>query len=167
MVTVRRKKIEDCADFEHVMTVSWNESYKGILSEELLNGLIFSEKNRTERSIREFDINNNHQFVLDDNGTVVGFVIVGPSNVIEYDRCGEIYALYIINAYKGNGYGKKLVEAGKKELKEMGFNRMVIGCFEKNPSNDFYKHLGGSFFKKRFRDFFECDENLYFFDSLD
>lgn len=61
----------------------------------------------------------------------------------EYNNCGEIFALYVLKEYKSNGYGKKLVEVATKELKEMGFDKMKIACLKGNPSNEFYKHIGG------------------------
>jgi hypothetical protein len=31
----------------------------------------------------------------------------------------------------------------------MGYTKMIIGCLNNNPSNNFYKHLGGKFIKTR------------------
>lgn len=82
----------------------------------------------------------------------------------EYDNCGEIFALYILKEHKGNGYGKKLVEAATKELKEMGFDKMIIACLKGNPSNEFYKHIGGEYIKDREYKRLHLPENIYYYD---
>ena len=79
---------------------------------------------------------------------------------------GEIYSLYIINGYKGYGYGKKLMKVGINELREIGCNKMLIGCLQGNPSNEFYKHIGGKFIKTRFFQKLDLIENVYFFENI-
>ena len=44
---------------------------------------------------------------------------------------------------------KKLIEAGISELKEMNFDKMVIGCLVGNPSNEFYKQNNKKYIKQR------------------
>ena len=81
-------------------------------------------------------------------------------------RKTEIFALYIINKYKGKGYGRKLVEAVKKELKSMGYNKMIIACLKGNPSNEFYKHIGGIHIKDGLYKRLQLPENVYYFDEI-
>ena len=96
----------------------------------------------------------------------MGFVNVGPSDEADYENCGEIHAIYIINGYKGYGFGKKLIEVGIKELKSIGFNKMVIGCLVGNPSNEFYKHIGGKYIKQRIFEKLQLPENVYYFEKI-
>ena len=49
----------------------------------------------------------------------------------------------------------------------MGFDKFVVGCLENNPTNDFYRHLGGKFIKKRFFEKLNLFENLYVFSDLE
>ena len=104
--------------------------------------------------------------VLEVDGKVIGFVNVGSTDEKEYDNCGELHAIYIINGYKGNGFGKKLINIGIEELKKMGYNKMIIGCLEGNPSNEFYKHIGGEFIKKRVFKKLNLPENVYYFNKI-
>lgn len=46
-------------------------------------------------SYEKFDVNNNHQFVLEIDNEVVGFVKFGVSEDEQFENCGEIFALYI------------------------------------------------------------------------
>lgn len=163
---IRKRKREDCASIAKVVTIAWNETYKGIVSNDFLKGLYLNEEQRAINSYNNFNEANNHQYVLEVNGNVVGFVNVGKADEKEYDNCGELYAIYIINEYKGKGYGKKLFETGVNELKNMGFDKMVIGCLDKNSSNDFYKHLGGKFIKQRIFEKLQLSENVYYFENI-
>ena len=163
---IRKKERKDCADVAHVVTVAWNETYKGIVADDFLEGLYLNEEQRAINSYNKFDENDNHQYVLEVDGKVIGFINVGSTDEKGYDNCGELHAIYIINGYKGNGYGKKLINIGIEELKKMGYNKMIIGCLEGNPSNEFYKHIGGKFIKKRVFEKLNLPENVYYFDKI-
>ena len=117
-----------------------------------------------------FNEKENHQYVLEADDKVVGFINVGSTDETDYDNCGEIHAVYIINGYKGYGFGKKLIEAGINELKEMNFDKMVIGCLVGNPSNEFYKHMGGKLVKQIpfivKKSGQELTENIYYYESI-
>jgi len=163
---IRKKERKDCADVAHVVTVAWNETYKGIVPDEFLNNLYSNEEKRAKNSYNNFNEKENHQYVLEVDNKVVGFVNVGLSDETDYENCGEIHAVYIINRYKGHGYGKKLIDAGIQELKSMNFDKMVIGCLDGNPSNEFYKHLGGKFIKTRIFEKLQLPENVYYFEKI-
>ncbi len=163
---IRKKERKDCADVAHVVTVAWNETYRGIVPDEFLDNLYTNEEERAKNSFSNFNEKENHQFVLEVDDKVVGFINVGSSDETDYENCGEIHAVYIINGYKGHGYGKKLIDAGIQELKSMNFDKMVIGCLDGNPSNEFYKHLGGKFIKTRIFEKLQLPENVYYFEKI-
>ena len=163
---IRKKEKKDCMDVAHVVTVAWNETYRGIVPDSFLDNLYTSEKERGTNSYNKFNEQDNHQYVLEVDNKVVGFINVGLSDEKEYENCGEIYALYIINGYKGYGFGKKLIDAGIKELKEMNYDKMVIGCLVGNPSNEFYKHIGGKLIKTRIFEKLQLPENVYYFEKI-
>ena len=114
--------------------------------------------------INNFDENNNHQIVLEINNEIVGFVNFNITEDPEFTNCGEIIALYIISKYKGLGLGKKLVNEAINELKDMGCNKMIIACLKGNPSNEFYKHIGGKYIKDGEFKRLNLPENIYYFD---
>lgn len=124
---IRRKEKEDCVSVAHVVTIAGNETYKGIVNDDFLNSLYKNEEQRANNLYNNFSAKDNHQLVLEVDNEVVGFVNVRATDDTDYDRCGEIYAIYIIGDYKGKGFGKKLFEAGITELKKMGFNKMIVG----------------------------------------
>jgi len=163
---IRRRNKNDCKDIAHIVTVSWNETYKGIVPDWFLEELKNNENERAEKSYNEFDENNNNQFVLEVDNEVAGFVNFGAAHDEEYKNCGEIIALYIISKYKGNGFGRKLVEEAVKELKILGFDKMIIACLKGNPSNEFYKHIGGKYVKDGIYKRLKLPENVYYYEKI-
>jgi len=106
---------------------------------------------------------NNNCYVLEVDNKIVGFIRFGE---YEKDKSkGTIYALYILEDYKGFGYGKKLLNSAFNKLKRDGYNEVIIGCLVGNKSNEFYKHLGGKLIGSINSNLngLELKENLYIF----
>ncbi len=146
---IRKSNKEDCKTIAHLVTVSWNETYRNIVNDEFLNNMINTEEIRYKNSYNSFNEKENHQYVLEVNDNIVGFIKVIHSSDIEYNNCAEIQALYILEGYKKNGFGKKLIDKAKQEAKNMGFNNILIGCLEKNSANKFYTSIGAKLVKTR------------------
>ena len=163
---IRKRKKEDCYNIAHIVTISWNDTYKGIVPDWFLEELKTNEKQRAEKALYEYDENNNNYFVLEIEKKVVGFVWYGKTEDPEFNNCGEIIALYIFSQYKGYGYGKKLIEASIGEFKKLGFNKMIVACLKGNPSNEFYKHIGGMYIKDGEFKRLSLPENIYLFKSI-
>ena len=163
-MNIRRRTIDDCASIAHIVTVCWNETYRGIVNNEFLDNLYKNEEERVISSKNKFNENDNHQFVLDVDDNIVGWINVGSSDYGE--DYGEIHAIYIMKEYQGKGYGRLLINEGIKELKRMGYHKMVIGCLDGNKSNDFYKHIGGNFVEQRIFEKLGLPENVYVFNEI-
>lgn len=167
-VVIRKKNKEDCIYVQKIITKSWQDTYKGIVNDDFLNLLSENEEERIIASQNSFDENNNQELVLEINKKIVGFVKYGKANDDNYKGYGEINALYILNQFKGHGYGKLLVQEAVKKLILNGFDKMIIGCLDGNPSNDFYKHLGGKLDTIRTitRGDQDLVENVYVFEGI-
>lgn len=164
---IRKSTKEDSFSIAHVVTVAWNETYKGIVPSWYLEELKTNEKERGQKLYNLFDENKNRTFVLQADDKVVGFVRYGLTEDEEFDKtCGEIFALYIIAKYKGYGFGKKLVSSAVNEIKNLGCNKMLIACLKGNPSNDFYKHMGGKYVKDGVFKKLNLPENVFLFKNI-
>ena len=160
---IRKATEEDCKFIARITTISWNETYKGIVPEWFLKELKENEEKRIKTMTNNFNENKKYLLLEVDN-EVVGFVKYNKSNDKDYDNCGEIIALYIIKKYHGNGYGKKLVDEAVRELKNMKCDKMLISCLKENPTNEFYKHIGGKYIKDSEFKKLNLLENVYYFD---
>lgn len=166
---IRKAKVKDAKGIATVVATAWQETYRGIVNDEYLDNLTNEIPNMIERYIKKIKEGIDLFSVLEVDGKIVGFTSYGKAkNEEKYPSYGEIYALYIIDGYKGFGFGKKLVINAAKELIKLGYKEMVIGCLVGNPSNSFYKHLGGimkdkAIFKRAGQN---LDENYYYYDDI-
>ena len=58
------------------------------------------------------------------------------------------------------------MEIGIQKLKNIGYDKMIIGSLEGNKSNEFYKHIGGKLIKKRIIQRLQLPENVYYFEKI-
>ncbi len=158
---IRKRKIEDSEELAHAIAVVWNTTYKGIVDEDFLIELFENEKHSTERlknSIKDQPL----YYVLVLKNKIIGWIYYTLDSD-KYEKAAEIHSLYILKEYQRNGYGKLLYNFAVKEILSNSINKLIIGCLEGNPSNYFYKYLGGKFIGTRlFRE--KYIENIYLFE---
>lgn len=153
--------------YARVNALSWKQSYKGIVNDDFLE--LINTEPEIQKSISNLKNGLNddsRRFLLKYNEEYVGVLRVRKTKYDNYRQCGELGALYLLNSVKGMGFGKVLFDKAISELKNMGYDKMIIGCLSENPSNEFYKHMGGKFVDKNpltLPDGQELVENLYFY----
>ena len=165
--TIRKSEYEDCKDISKLITITWNETYRGLLEDEYLDELNTYEEERTKSLEEKFGKDSIEYFVLEVDEKIIGFVRYGKSEYENYTKVGEIYALYILKQYHRLGFGKKLFDKSIEELKRQGCENIIVGCVEGNPSNDFYRALKGKMIGSRIftRKNHSIKENVYLFKS--
>ena len=166
------KEIEknDIYDYMFVNTYAWNETYRGIVADEFLDKIKNELKQNVERLEKEFDRTkidepDYKRFLLYVDEEPVGVVAICNSREEKYPNSGELCSLYLLNKAKKKGYGKILFEKAKQELKNMGFNDMIIYCLKDNPTKTFYEHLGGELVFEKVKNIGGKDliENVYYY----
>ena len=163
---IRKKELTDCEQVEKITTICWQSTYKGIVNDAFLDYLSINEEARITKRIEDFNNSNMSTLVVEKDNNVIGFVNYGKSSFNNYSDIGEIFALYILPEYHKSGYGKYLVKKALHELHKLGYNNAIIGCLSKNPSNEFYKHIGGKLIGTRpfYKTMDILEENIYYFD---
>ena len=108
------------------------------------------------------------RYLLKVNNEYVGIFRVRETKYEGFEDYGELGALYLLNKAKNNGYGKIMFDRAKRELSRMGYDKMIAGCLEENPSNNFYIHMGGIFVKKNPIKIGKqnLNENIYIFEGI-
>lgn len=164
-MNIRKKQLKDCQVWVDINMKSWNENLKGIVSDRVLKIITENRDSRIEKDINNFKTDD-WNYVLEENNCVIGIMKIKPSNRIGYEECGEVQVLYLHTNEMGKGYGKSLMNKAFEILRNKGYKRVVIGCLVGNPSNEFYKHIGGKFIKQeQFKIFDEYYvENVYEYD---
>lgn len=162
--------IDNAEFYARVNALAWKQSYKGIVNDDFLE-LINTEPEiqKSISNLRNGLNDSSRRFLLKYSGKYVGILRVRETKYDKYKQCGELGALYLLDSVKGKGFGKVLFNKATSELKDMGYNKMIIGCLSENPSNEFYKHMGGSFVDTNslvLPNEQVLTENLYYYDSI-
>ena len=142
--TIEKLNLNNIEHYARVNALSWLQSYKEIVNNDFL------ELINTEAEIKKAMVNlkmnlqdTSKRFLLKVDNQYVGILRIRKTKYKEYSNYGELGALYLLDSAKKKGFGKILFEKAKEELKQMGYQKMIIGCLAKNPANEFYKYLGG------------------------
>lgn len=161
-MNIRKKELKDCEVWVDVNIKGWIDNLKGIVSDRVLKIISENRESRIQKDIYNFKIDD-WNYVLEEDDNVVGIMKIKQSERKGYENCGEIQVLYLYTNKKGKGYGKTLVNKAFQVLKNKGYQKVLIGCLVGNPSNEFYKHIGGKFIKQEPLDIFDEHymENVY------
>ncbi|MCC3356075.1 GNAT family N-acetyltransferase [Bacillus sp. REN16] len=137
---IRKAILSDAKGIAKVHVDSWRTTYKGIIPDEFLQRLSYESREK----MWERGIPNGHILVAENNsGEIAGFACGGKERSGSYENYqGELYAIYILQEYQGQGLGKKLVIPVVKQLLDKDFNTMLVLVLEENKSCLFYEALG-------------------------
>lgn len=139
---IRKAKSTDAKDIIEINIKTWYSTYKGIVPDEYLKEKEESkEKNikKCQETVEEKD----NVLVAEYDNQVVGIVSYGKAKLMNDKNYGEIYSLYVLDDYQGKDVGKELFFAAKEQLIKKGYSKLVLSCIKSNPSNGFYKRMGG------------------------
>jgi ribosomal protein S18 acetylase RimI-like enzyme len=140
-IAVRRAMPKDAGSIGAVHVASWRSTYPGILPEQYLTRM----SARKEASYYEAAIRA-------DAGV---FVAIGgePSRIVGFSTTGlggagapaegEIQTLYVLDDFRDQGAGRRLLARGAAHLAGLGCGSAFLWVLRDNPSRFFYGHLGG------------------------
>lgn len=135
---IRKASREDPAAVGKLYTESWKATYDGLIADEYLNALQYKD---AEVKWSDFLAEpENVMFVAEEDGYIKGFA-AGCSCVIP--ESGELYALYVDHAAKGNGTGSRLLSAVAEHFRERGKKALIVWVMSTNENAvSFYKRRG-------------------------
>ncbi len=131
----------DATGIAQVNFTAWRETYCGLIEDKFLNSI--NVERYTERWHLILNTQSESDFVLvakNSEGKIVGYCSGGKARDSFHQLEGEIYALYLLKGFHGNGLGKKLFTEGIKKLKEAGHSSFYLFVLHNNPTINFYRH---------------------------
>lgn len=138
---IRLATEKDVQELAKVHVDSWRSTYEGIVDPAFLERLSYEDREQRWTQI----IAENPPFVaVHEEGKIVGFAGGGKErfgNLPPYD--GEVYAIYILEAYQRQGIGRKLIRAVVEQLMDEGYTSMAIRVLSENDACLFYEAIGG------------------------
>jgi L-amino acid N-acyltransferase YncA len=147
MIDVRKAKLGDEGGIAQVHVDSWRTTYNGIINDKILNNL--SVERRETHWRNAIEKNELLYVAINEEGRIIGFSSAGKSRSSEYQYDGELYAIYILEDYQKRGIGKQLISSVAKELREDGYQSIIVWVLSENPSKTAYEKLGASPFDSK------------------
>ncbi|MFL0199447.1 GNAT family N-acetyltransferase [Exiguobacterium acetylicum] len=139
-MSIRKARLEDASAIAHVHIDAWRETYQGIIPASYLAQL--SHAKRTKQW--EQTLVDERVYVVESEDEIVGFAQGGPNR--SDAREGELYAIYVLQASQGQGFGKALFHQIADDLAE--YETMQVSVLRDNPACRFYERFGGQVFEE-------------------
>ena len=143
MIQVRRARPEDAAAIGAIHRIAWQDSYPGILPDAYLAGL--DERRIASGYLRAMLARRGGEAVFvacAPGGEPVGFCSAGRARR-EGIAEGEIETLYLLQDWREQGIGRRLMRASAAHLSAIGCASAMLWVLSANASGWFYRRLGG------------------------
>ena len=143
-VRIRAASPSDAGPIARVHVDTYWTTYAGIMSAEYLADLSYRDTESWWERVLATHYPATSTFVAETSvGEVVGFARGGPEREGGRTYPGELYSIYLLEAYQGRGIGRRLVSAVAQRLLADGLNSMLVWVLKRNhPGRRFYESLG-------------------------
>ena len=135
------KKMESDAEIKGKAFVhwkAWQEAYPGIVPQSYLDK--FTLEKREATAYQWLD----NVLIAKDGERVVGFIGYGKYRNDELPKTGEVYAIYVLSQYWGQGVGSQLMREALNRLRDFP-QTAVWGLKENHRAIRFYERFGYRF----------------------
>jgi len=142
---LREARLDDASAIARVHVDTWLSTYRGIVPEEYLAKLSYKQRERSWVQMLSKASENNHFIYVVEGGAgqIIGFADGGLERTGDPVYKGELYAIYILDAYQRQGIGRILIRAVVNRLFQSGLDSMLVWVLADNPACRFYEALGG------------------------
>ena len=141
LISIRRARSEDATGLSRVFDSAWREAYQGIIPGVALEKMIARRGPRWWRST----VGRGRPLVVLDVGQgIAGYVSYGRCRDRSLPADGEVDELYLMPEYQGVGYGRRLFNAVRNDLRDRDMHRVVVWALAENRrACGFYEGMGG------------------------
>ena len=112
-LTIRRARVEDAAQMALVNVRCWQETYRGLMSDDVLDdpGFPAARERFWTAALTDERYRDNRVAVAERDGRMVGIAMSGPPLDAGATCARQLYVLYVYAADHGTGAGQALMEA--------------------------------------------------------
>src|SRR5829696_1009252 len=112
-LTVRPARVEDVAQMARVNVRCWQETYRGLMSDAVLDdpGFLTARKRFWTAALTDERYRGNRVPVAERDGEMVGIAMSGPPLDAAAAWARQLYVLYVHGADHGTGAGRGLLDA--------------------------------------------------------
>jgi GNAT superfamily N-acetyltransferase len=143
-LTIRQATEKDIPAIVHTYVQSWQSTYRGLLPPSFLEAI---NPLSAEKTFREsFESKGFSYFVLlaeNPGGETMGYLDGGRDREDPGKTLGEIYGMYLLEPFQGQGTGRELLEAAFRKYKALGFREVRTWVLREGLARGFYEKAGG------------------------
>lgn len=143
MNNIRLAQTGDAAGIAKVHVQSWQETYRGIMPDDLLDNLSVERRQRWWETVIAEQLDTSPLFVALIDDEIVAFASGGKAREAFENYDCELYAIYALKSAQGQGIGRALMEQIAQSLHNLGYKAMRLWVAKGNPTEKFYAHMGG------------------------
>jgi len=111
---VREPTVNDVPAIAVIRNETWQSPYRGIVADEYLDAMSLDDA--TARFAAGLASPDEHFFVAETGGNVIGFSACGPERERGLSSLGEIFAIYVLLGMQRSGTGRLLMGASARKL---------------------------------------------------
>jgi len=144
MLEVRRAVPDDAAPIGCVHVRAWQVAYRGLMSDEVLNGLSVEQREKMWQHVLAGE-ESPTVYVAVEDAAVVGFCAVAtPSRDEDAELdVAEIVAIYVDPDVWRAGVGRALMDAALADLRAKRWRWVTLWVLAENhPAREFYARFG-------------------------
>lgn len=143
MVVIRVATPDDALAIAKVQIETWRTAYRTLLPADYLAVLSIERRSISQRIHLERLGDDTSVVVAVVDQRVIGYVSCGASRGDDDAAVGEIYAIYVLESFAGQGVGTALIRQAERWLRERGFSRAMLWVLDGNePARHFYRRNG-------------------------
>lgn len=159
-INIRKVKSGDARILAYIQTESWKNAFYEILSKEDLDKYTNID-NAIEMYNKVLSSDFTNGFILSIGNSPHCMAYWDKARGEEMEGYSEIICIHSLCDNWGKGYGSMMMEYIIKEIKEAGFNKVMLWVFEENNrARKFYEKHGFTLTEKK-KEFSGCSEVMY------
>jgi ribosomal protein S18 acetylase RimI-like enzyme len=141
-ISIRPGTVADAEGIARVHVETWRETYRDILPPRVLSAQTYPRRLALWRQTLGRDAER-VVLVAEAHKRIVGFATAGPNRSAAIPFRGELYTLYVLGDWQGEGIGQELFRRSSRQLSAQGRSSVIAWVLTGNPAVGFYEWLGG------------------------
>ena len=132
---IKQAEFGDLADVARIHVKSWQQTYKGQVPQEYLDGMdVIKRKEKWEEIFQADNADAKNLYLVYDQAKAIGFVNFGCSRDNRLTGYGEIYVVYLLQEAWGKGLGYALFKTAARILRSVDYTKAYVWVLESNQT---------------------------------
>ena len=147
-INIRAARAGDEQEIAKVNIESWRSTYRGLIADTILDDMKLEKYlEKWNNTFRTMEANGSFCFVAENEvKEVIGYSLCGKNSHVKFHFEAELFAIYLLKEYQGQGIGKKLFIKSLEEFKKRSIHSFLLFVLSSNEgSRKFYESFKPDF----------------------